>query len=84
MAATITSVRSLENNIGTRLTKTAEQFPDVCAVAVPGRRDEHGKRQYDQLTFRQLDEESSQIAAALRDLGVCYHQYTRCVVKGLG
>ena len=56
-------------NIASRLTETATQMPDAVAVAVPRGRNKNGRRQYDSVTFRQLDEDSSQLAAALREYG---------------
>lgn len=45
-------------------------MPEAVAVAVPKGRDPAGRRQYDSVTFRELDEDSTQIAAAIRDYGV--------------
>ena len=43
---------------------------DATAVAVPKGRAKNGSRKDDTMSFAELDADSSQIAAALRDLGV--------------
>ena len=58
-----------ECNIAARLSRTAEKMPNAIAVAVPAGRDSDKKRKYRTITFRELDEDSSQLAAALRDYG---------------
>ncbi|MCA9213285.1 MAG: AMP-binding protein, partial [Planctomycetales bacterium] len=58
-----------ECNIAARLTQTAEKLPNSVAIAVPQGRDILGQRQYETITFRELDNDSSQLAAALRDYG---------------
>jgi len=57
-------------NIGWELTRIAEQMPDRIAVVEPSGRDKSMFRQYNKITFRELDEDSSRIAAGLRDYGV--------------
>jgi acyl-CoA synthetase (AMP-forming)/AMP-acid ligase II len=57
-------------NVGVRLSEMARAMPDKVAVAVAAGRDAAGKRQYDSLTFRELDEDSNRLAAGLRELGV--------------
>jgi acyl-CoA synthetase (AMP-forming)/AMP-acid ligase II len=57
-------------NVGLRLARTAEWDPDGIAVVEPGKLDRAGRRQYRQVTFRELHEDSDKIAAGLRDLGV--------------
>ena len=56
-------------NVGARLTLAAKQWPDQVAVAQPLDRNANGKRQYDQVTFRELDEDSSHLAEGLLALG---------------
>jgi acyl-CoA synthetase (AMP-forming)/AMP-acid ligase II len=56
-------------NVGRRLTRTAEQMPDAVAVVEPlGYR--AGRRQYRQVTFRELEDDSNRIAAGLRAMGI--------------
>lgn len=57
-------------NIGWELTRIAKQMPDSVAVVEPAGRDKAGFRQYNKITFRKLDEDSSTIAAGLREYGV--------------
>ncbi|MEQ8785195.1 MAG: fatty acid CoA ligase family protein [Pirellulaceae bacterium] len=57
-------------NVGLRLSETASRMPDGLGVAAPLERDRHGRRQYESLTFRQLDEDSTAIAAGLHAMGV--------------
>ncbi len=57
-------------NIGWELTRIADQMPDSVAVVEPAGRDKSGFRQYNKITFRKLDEDSSTIAAGLREYGV--------------
>jgi len=57
-------------NVGVRLSETARAMPDRVAVAVAAGRNAAGKREYETLTFRQLDDDSNRLAAGLRELGV--------------
>ena len=52
-------------NVGLRLSETARQNPAGVAVAMPRGRDANGKRHYDTLTFRQLDDDSNLLADGL-------------------
>ena len=52
-----------------RLSLMADERPDAMAVAMPLGRDSQGRRQYAQMTFRQLDQDSSRIAAGLGQMG---------------
>jgi acyl-CoA synthetase (AMP-forming)/AMP-acid ligase II len=52
------------------LTATARDNPDGIAVAMPTGRLPSGKRRYETLTFRELDEDSDHIAAGLLAMGV--------------
>lgn len=57
-------------NVGLRLSETARHNPQGLAVAMPRGRGADGKYVYDEVTFRQLDEDSTRIAAGLREMGV--------------
>jgi acyl-CoA synthetase (AMP-forming)/AMP-acid ligase II len=57
-------------NVGLRLSETARQNPDGMAVAMPRGRDAAGKRVYQTLTFRQLDDDSNLLADGLAAMGV--------------
>jgi acyl-CoA synthetase (AMP-forming)/AMP-acid ligase II len=59
-----------EPNVGRRLTATARDNPEGIAVAMPTGRLPSGKRRYETLTFRELDEDSDRIAAGLLAMGV--------------
>jgi acyl-CoA synthetase (AMP-forming)/AMP-acid ligase II len=58
------------NNVGFRLSETARLNPNGVAIAMPRGRDAAGKRKYDQLTFRELDDDTNRIAAGLHAMGV--------------
>jgi acyl-CoA synthetase (AMP-forming)/AMP-acid ligase II len=57
-------------NVARRLTAMARRLPGNVAIAMPAARGRSGRRQYQTVTFRQLDEDSDQLARALRKLGV--------------
>ncbi|MCI0357446.1 MAG: AMP-binding protein [Planctomycetaceae bacterium] len=57
-------------NVGLRLSETARQNPDGLAVAMPRGRDAAGKRIYQSLTFRQLDDDTNLLADGLASMGV--------------
>lgn len=57
-------------NVAGRLSAIAAVRPDAVAVVEPLGYDNQGKRQYRQVTFRQLDEDSDRIARGLRQMGV--------------
>lgn len=57
-------------NVAGRLTAVARAMPEAVAVVEPLGYDRRGKRQYRQLTFRELDHDSDRIARGLRDWGV--------------
>ncbi len=57
-------------NVGCLLTAMAQQMPDAVCVVEPLERDAQLKRRYRHVTFRELDADSSQIAAGLRGMGV--------------
>ena len=57
-------------NVGVRLTEMAKSRSDSMAVAAPTGRGRDQKLQYETLTFQELDEQSSQVAAGLRAMGL--------------
>jgi acyl-CoA synthetase (AMP-forming)/AMP-acid ligase II len=57
-------------NVAMRLSQTAAKMPDAHAVLVPDGRAPNGKRRYRAYTFRELDEDSSRLAAGLVGMGV--------------
>ena len=57
-------------NVASRLTETARSMPDEVGVIVPAGRDREGRRQYERYTFRELDDDSTQLACGLREMGV--------------
>jgi len=57
------------DNVATLLHETAVRDPDGMAIAEPQARDRQGRRQYRQISFRELDHDSSVIAAGLQELG---------------
>ena len=56
-------------NIAKRLTATAHAMPGSIAIAVPKRRKSNGQRTYQTISFRDLDDDSTQIAKAIVELG---------------
>jgi len=56
-------------NVASRLTAMAQAMPDAIAVVEPLGYASEGKRQYRQVTFRELDQDSGRIARGLRGLG---------------
>jgi len=57
-------------NVGLRLSETARQNPNGIAVAMPRGRDAAGKRIYQSLTFRELDDDTNLLADGLASMGV--------------
>ena len=57
-------------NVGVRLSETARRDPNGIAIAMPRGRDAAGKRRYETLTFKQLDEDTDRIADGLTWMGV--------------
>ncbi len=57
-------------NVGLRLSDTARLNPDGVAVAMPRGRDAAGKRIYETLTFRELDDDTNLLADGLASMGV--------------
>jgi olefin beta-lactone synthetase len=57
-------------NVGLRLSETARTNPNGIAVAMPRGREPSGKRIYESVTFRQLDDDTNLLADGLRELGV--------------
>jgi len=56
-------------NVATRLSAFARRMPEQMAIAEPRGCDAAGKRTYRQVTFRQLDDDSSLLADGLRAIG---------------
>ncbi|MCU0876247.1 MAG: fatty acid CoA ligase family protein [Pirellulaceae bacterium] len=57
-------------NVGFRLSETARTLPGAVAVAMPRGRQPNGKRIYESVTFRQLDDDTNLIADGLLAMGV--------------
>ena len=57
-------------NVGLRLSATAAQNPAGKAVVMPVGRNPDGKRGYDWVTFRELDDDSNLLADGLMQMGV--------------
>jgi acyl-CoA synthetase (AMP-forming)/AMP-acid ligase II len=57
-------------NVGRRLSDTAAKNPHGIAIAMPRGRDSAGKRIYQTLTFKQLDDDSNLLADGLMSMGV--------------
>jgi acyl-CoA synthetase (AMP-forming)/AMP-acid ligase II len=57
-------------NVAARLTTMARQMPEAIAVVETLGYDRQGKRRYQHVTFRQLDEDSDRIANGLRRMGI--------------
>ena len=57
-------------NIAELLTRSASVMPDAMCVAAPNRSRPQGKSAYDTVSFRQLDDDSTRIAAGLQAMGV--------------
>ncbi|MBM4093232.1 MAG: AMP-binding protein [Planctomycetes bacterium] len=56
-------------NVAVMLHETAARYPEQMAVAEPLGRDGNGRRIYRQVTFRELDQDSTLLADGLRSLG---------------
>jgi acyl-CoA synthetase (AMP-forming)/AMP-acid ligase II len=69
-AMTSTSADSEIVNVAARLTAMAERYPQAVAIAMPGRYGNDGKRQYQTISFQDLDRDSDRLARGLRELGV--------------
>ena len=57
-------------NIGWALSDVAKERPESTAVVEPAGRDRAGGRRYNSVSFRELDDDSSRIAAGLHEMGV--------------
>jgi len=57
-------------NVAARLAAMARKTPEATAVVEPLGYGADGRRQYAQVMFRELDQDSDRIARGLRDLGV--------------
>jgi acyl-CoA synthetase (AMP-forming)/AMP-acid ligase II len=61
----------MNRNIAWRLSLQAQQRPEQCAIASPvGSHRQGSQRRYHRLTFRELDDRSSSIAAGLQAMGM--------------
>lgn len=63
------SLDSSTVNVAVRLREMAERMPEAMAVAEPAGRSSDGRRIYRQVTFRELEEDSSHLANGLISLG---------------
>ena len=64
-----TDVKS--HNIGQRLSEAAARYPDSVAIAIPPKRPRNqGRADYETMTFRELEADSSRIAAGLQAMGI--------------
>ena len=75
------SLTQVVGNIADGLTAMAQQRPDAIAVFAPSGRDLAGRSRHTHLTFRQLDELSSQVADGLTALGICDGARTVLMVR---
>src|SRR5687768_15296121 len=57
-------------NVGRRLSTMADRNPNAIAVVEPLPKRGNASRQYRQVTFRELDDDTTRIAAGLRQMGV--------------
>ncbi|MBC7853701.1 MAG: AMP-binding protein [Pirellulaceae bacterium] len=57
-------------NVGIRLSETARRDPNGVAVVMPRGRNAAGKFRYEQVTFKQLDDDSNLLSAGLQSMGV--------------
>lgn len=57
-------------NVASRLAETARVNPDGIAVVMPAGRDTQGKRRYQTITFRELEDDTNRIARGLQDAGL--------------
>ncbi|NOY13842.1 MAG: AMP-binding protein [Deltaproteobacteria bacterium] len=65
------------NNIAAHLPEMARRQPDTPALHIPTGRD----RQYQQYSFKQLDQQSDRVAHALESIGICRGVRTALMVK---
>jgi acyl-CoA synthetase (AMP-forming)/AMP-acid ligase II len=61
----------LAGNVAARLTLSARRWPEAMAIAepLPGRPDANGQRRYRQVSFAELDRDSTLLADGLRNIG---------------
>ncbi len=60
----------METNISWQLTRSANRWPDALAIAAPISKKPRGRRAYECLTFAQLEEDATRLAAGLQARGV--------------
>lgn len=68
-------------NIAAALPRMAGLQPDALAVVSPAGHDSQGRRAYDRLTYRELDQQSDVIARGLRAYGITRGMRTVLMVK---
>jgi acyl-CoA synthetase (AMP-forming)/AMP-acid ligase II len=71
----------VSTNIAWQLTRSAEQWPNAIAVAAPRHHRPRGRQAYRAVSFRELDDDSTRIAAGLHRLGVQPGQRIVLLVK---
>ncbi len=59
-----------ETNISWQLTQSAARWPHALAIAAPKRRRPRGRADYRQVTFAQLEDDTTRLAAGLQARGV--------------
>ena len=68
-------------NIAAALSAMAERQPHVPAIFLPQDHDAYGRRRYVHLTYRQLDDDASRIAAGLATVGIGRGTRTALLVR---
>ena len=64
------SESSPQHNVGWLLKQTAERVPDQLGIAFPAGRGADGKREYEMVSFEELDRNSDALAVGLLDQGI--------------
>lgn len=64
------SLDTNDTNISQQLTQSARQWPDTLAIAAPRNKRPRGRRDYRCLTFAELEEDATRLAAGLQARGV--------------
>lgn len=76
-----TSEKKPSLNIANHLREMAKNYPHQRAVVFPALRDPGGRVAYTHFTFRQLDQESDRLAAALENIGISKGARTVLMVR---
>lgn len=71
----------METNISWQLTRTAKRWPDAMAIASPLSNRPRGQAAYRCLTFAELEEDATRLAAGLQARGVTPGQHIVLLVK---